>query len=89
MVPSIALAIQAFTKPNDAILIHDPVYPPFAAVIKANQRKLIRNQLTGTQTFQINFELFEKLIIEENVKLFILCNPHNPGGRVWKQEELY
>lgn len=89
VVPSIALAIQAFTKPNDAILIHDPVYPPFAAVIKANQRKLIRNQLTGSQTFQIDFELFEKLIIEENVKLFILCNPHNPGGRVWKQEELY
>lgn len=89
VVPSIALAIQAFTQPNDAILIHDPVYPPFASVVKANHRKLVRNQLIEKEQFQIDFDRFEELIIEEKVKLFILCNPHNPGGRVWQPDELY
>ncbi len=88
VVPSMALAVQAFTKPGEAVLIHDPVYPPFAAVVRKNKRRLIRSQLKAAEKLTMNFDQMEQLIIEENVKLFLLCSPHNPGGRVWSREEL-
>ncbi|KFN90275.1 Dyp family iron-dependent peroxidase [Tetragenococcus muriaticus PMC-11-5] len=88
VVPSIALSVQAYTNPGDAVLIHDPVYPPFAQVVKENHRKVVRSQLYTDDKFVMNFAEMERLIQEENVKLFILCNPHNPGGRVWSKEEL-
>lgn len=89
VVPSLSIAIQAYTEPGDAILIHDPVYPPFAKVVEQNNRKLVRSKLLLDQNhFVMDFETMEKKIVAENVRLFILCNPHNPGGRVWTKSEL-
>lgn len=89
VVPSIGLAIQAYSQPGDAILINDPVYPPFAAMVKNNDRRLVRNRLLVEDgMFRFDFAEFERQLIEENIKIFILCNPHNPGGRVWEEEEL-
>ena len=82
-------AVRALTKEGDAVLIQPPVYYPFFKVVEENNRKLICNPLLrrGLQ-YEINFEEFEQKIIEEEVKLFLLCSPHNPVGRVWKREEL-
>lgn len=89
VVPSIAIAVQAFTEPGDSIMIHDPVYPPFANVVKSNDRHLVRNQLmVNDNHFEIDFETMEQQMIDEKVRLFILCSPHNPGGRVWTADEL-
>mgnify|MGYP005983157387 CR=1 FL=1 len=89
VVPSVALAVQAFTNVGDAILIHDPVYHPFAKVIKSNQRQVIRQPLVEQEgKFMVDFKEMEAAIVENEVKLFILCNPHNPGGRVWSLDEL-
>lgn len=88
VVPSIALAVQAYTKVGEAVMIHDPVYPPFAQVVEKNQRQLIRSFLIEADQFQIDFAAMEETIVKNQVKLFILCNPHNPGGRLWSREEL-
>lgn len=90
VVPAINLAIQAFTKKGDAVVINSPVYPPFARSVLLNDRKLVRNSLTESKAgFVIDFEKLEQEIIENKVKLYILCNPHNPGGRVWSESELF
>lgn len=84
-----AMAIQALTKENEAIIIQEPVYYPFSSTIRANNRKLVINNLVlKKDKYHIDFVDFEKKIIENNVKLFILCSPHNPVGRVWTGEEL-
>lgn len=86
---AITTAVQAFTKPNDTILIHDPVYPPFAAIVTTNQRKLVRSQLIEEEgRFVMDFGDIEEKFKHHEVKVMILCNPHNPGGRVWSKEEL-
>lgn len=89
VVPSLVMCIEALTRPGDTILIHDPVYPPFAEVVESNHRKLVRSSLLKREgKFQMDFHEMEALIIEHQIKLFILCNPQNPGGRVWSNEEL-
>ena len=89
VVPAISVAIQAFTKEGEAVLINTPVYPPFARTVKLNNRKLITNSLVEKEgIFEIDFDQLEKDFVEENVKLYVLCNPHNPGGRVWEKEAL-
>lgn len=89
VVPSLVMCIQAYTQSGDAVLIHDPVYRPFSDVVEMNQRKLVRSTLfTIDGKFRMNFNEMEKLMITEQIKLFILCNPQNPGGRVWSKEEL-
>ncbi|KXT78487.1 MalY/PatB family protein [Streptococcus sp. DD13] len=89
VVPAISVAIQAFTKEGDAVLINTPVYPPFARSVRLNQRKLIENSLVEKDgLFQIDFQQLEKDFQEQNVKMYVLCNPHNPGGRVWERETL-
>ena len=89
VVPAISTAIQAFTKEGEAVLINTPVYPPFARSIKLNNRKLITNSLLEKDgLFEIDFEQLEKDLVENAVKLYLLCNPHNPGGRVWEKEIL-
>ena len=86
---SLAAAVQTFTKPGDSILIHDPVYPPFSSIIETNQRHIVRSSLLEKNNhFVMDFSNMEKKIEENNVKAMILCNPHNPGGRVWSKEEL-
>ncbi|MFS9068019.1 MalY/PatB family protein [Streptococcus infantis] len=89
VVPAISTAIQAFTKEGQAVLINTPVYPPFARSIKLNNRKLITNSLVEKDgLFEIDFDQLERDFVEEDVKLYVLCNPHNPGGRVWEKEVL-
>ena len=89
VVPAISTAIQAFTKEGEAVLINTPVYPPFARSVKLNNRRLITNSLVERDgLFEIDFDRLEKDLVEEDVKLYILCNPHNPGGRVWEKEVL-
>ena len=89
VVPAISTAIQAFTKEGQAVLINTPVYPPFARSIKLNNRRLITNSLVEKDgLFEIEFDQLEKDFVEEDVKLYVLCNPHNPGGRVWEKEAL-
>ena len=87
VVPAISTAIQAFTKEGEAVLINTPVYPPFARSVKLNNRRLITNSLVEKDgLFEIDFDQLEKDLVEEDVKLYILCNPHNPGGRVWERK---
>lgn len=89
VVPAISIAIQAYTKEGEAVLINTPVYPPFARSIKLNNRRLITNSLVEKDgLFEIDFVQLEKDLVENEVKLYILCNPHNPGGRVWENEVL-
>jgi hemolysin len=87
VVPAIVMAIEAFTKVGEQVLIQPPVYYPFAAAIRNTGRKVITNPLLlGNLQYYIDFDDFEKKV--KTCKLFILCNPHNPGGRVWSKEEL-
>ena len=89
VVPAISTAIQAFTKEGDAVLINTPVYPPFARSVKLNDRLLITNSLIEQDgLFQIDFEQLERDIVDNEVKIYVLCNPHNPGGRVWEEDVL-
>lgn len=89
VVPSIAVSIEAFTSKGDSVMIHDPVYPPFAQMVEENKRKLVRSPLKVVNGhFEMDFITMEAQMIKEDVKLFILCNPHNPGGRVWSKTEL-
>ena len=86
---AISAAIRALTKENDGVLIQRPVYYPFSSLIVANNRRIINNPLVYKNgRYEIDFDDFEKKIRDNNVKLFILCNPHNPVGRVWTAEEL-
>lgn len=86
---ALSAAIRAFTKPGDAILIQQPVYHPFESCVTESGRKLVNNELLlNNGRYEIDFARMEKQIEEENVKMFILCSPHNPVGRVWSQEEL-
>ncbi|RBP64470.1 cystathionine beta-lyase [Alkalibaculum bacchi] len=89
VVYAISTAVRALTKEGDAIIIQQPVYYPFSGSIQANNRKLINNSLIYKNgSYHMDLEDFEKKIIENNVRLFILCSPHNPVGRVWTKEEL-
>ncbi len=86
----LAMAVKAFTNVGDAVLIQQPVYMHFPDVILQNDRKLVSNDLIYGEDgrYHIDFEDFEKKIVENNVKLFLLCSPHNPVCRVWTREEL-
>lgn len=86
---AIATAVSAFTEEGDGVLIQQPVYYPFSAVIRDNNRKLINNELIlKNGRYEMDLEDFERKIVQEKVKLFVLCSPHNPVGRVWTEEEL-
>ncbi len=85
----VTMAIRALTKENDAVLISQPVYYPFSNVVINNNRKLVVNELVlNNGRYEINFKDFEDKIIKEKVKVFLLCSPHNPVGRVWTKDEL-
>ena len=87
VVPALAMAVQAFTQRGEKVMIQQPVYNPFAQVIRNNHRELVNCPLELKDgQYYINFKLFEKKI--KGCKLFLFCHPHNPGGRVWTGEEL-
>ncbi|WP_310604968.1 MalY/PatB family protein [Anaerosporobacter sp.] len=90
---AISMALRAVTKEGDAVMIQNPVYYPFTNTVLENGRRLINNSLhyeikDHRGVYTIDFDKFEDLIIENSVKAFILCNPHNPVGRVWTKDEL-
>lgn len=84
---SIGVLIKLLTNEGDKVLVQTPAFPKFLQVVPNNNRTLLENPLKLINNkYEINFEDFEKKAKE--AKLFILCNPHNPAGRVWKKEEL-
>jgi len=88
IVPGLSFAVQSLSLPDDEIIVQSPVYYPFFHVIENNHRKLIINELTEKDgKFVMNLDDLERKFTPKT-KLFILCNPHNPGGRVWTREEL-
>ncbi|MDR3262825.1 MAG: pyridoxal phosphate-dependent aminotransferase [Clostridiales bacterium] len=86
---ALAECVKAFTKEGDAVIIQQPVYYPFSEVVVDNDRRLVNSALVvrGAQ-YTADFDDFEKQIVENEVKLFLLCSPHNPVGRVWTKDEL-
>ena len=81
--------IQMLTKKGDAVIVMTPVYYPFLQAVTNNERKLITSDLVNENgNYTIDFDDFEKKIVDNDVKAFILCSPHNPVGRVWRKEEL-
>lgn len=87
---ALAMAVKAYTESGDSVLIQQPVYYPFSEVIQDNGRVVVSNDLYlgEDNRYHIDFEDFEKKIAENHIKLFLLCNPHNPSGRVFSKEEL-
>lgn len=87
---ALAMAVKAYTKEGDAVLIQQPVYYPFSEVIKDNNRKVVSSDLVLSDDgkYHIDFEDLENTIVRNNVHLFLLCSPHNPVGRVWTLDEL-
>ncbi|MBA2175778.1 pyridoxal phosphate-dependent aminotransferase [Halobacillus locisalis] len=89
VIPSLHMIVQSLTDIADHVLIQTPVYPPFYSVVKDHGRHIVKNPLQFSNgQYTIDFEDFEEKIKENDVKMFILCNPHNPVGRVWTQDEL-
>jgi cystathionine beta-lyase len=89
VVPNLGLAVQAFTQPGEGVIIQPPVYPPFFGVVKDFNREVVENPLVETEDgYVMDFEHFEKVCAVPENKLFLLCHPHNPVGRVWTPEEL-
>lgn len=87
---AIASAIRALTEPGDSVIIQQPVYYPFSSLIRHNGRKVVSSDLVRDSEghYSMDYDDFEQKVIRHDVKLFILCNPHNPVGRVWTKEEL-
>lgn len=90
VVSALAMAVKAYTAPGDGVLIQSPVYYPFSEVIEDNGRRVVSSTLYLGEDDRYHMDLddLEKKIVEEKIKLFFLCNPHNPVGRVWTREEL-
>ncbi len=90
IVPAIGILINILTEEEDAIIINQPVYSPFINLIKNNNRKLINSPLIQDEKgdFNINLKDLEKKIKDNNVKMYILCSPHNPTGGIFTKEEL-
>lgn len=87
---ALAMAVKAYTNVGDKILVQYPRYYPFSETIEDNGRRVVSSDLVlgEDNRYHIDFEDFEKKIRDNNIKLFFLCNPHNPVGRVWTRDEL-
>ena len=89
VVPSLALMMNVFTEVGDAVLVNDPIYTPFMTKVEQNGRTLVTSLLKEVDgKYHLNLVDIEAKIIEHKVKLYLLCNPHNPGGRVWTTDEI-
>ena len=89
VVPSLVLMMKVFTEVGDAVLINDPIYTPFMTKVLDNNRKLVTSALQENEgRYYLDLADIEAKIIEHKVKLYLFCNPHNPGGRVWTADEL-
>lgn len=89
VLPAMVFAIRAFSKKNDKLLIQTPLYPPFKMAIESNERRVVENplQLRDGQ-FTIDFVDLEEKLKCPHTTMLLLCNPHNPSGRVFTREEL-
>ncbi len=89
IVPAVNYIIQAFCHPGDKVIIQNPVYYPFAQAIVNNGAQVIYNPLVKIENqYEMDFDNLEEIVKDSRVKLLILCNPHNPIGRVWRREDL-
>lgn len=89
VVPALFWLVQCFTEQEDRVMISAPAYPPFFRCIEENGRKAVDVPLKCTDNgYEMDYDAIEKGMREEQVKMYILCSPHNPVGRVWKEEEL-
>ena len=89
VIPSLALMLRIFTEAGEAVLVNDPIYTPFMTKVRDNGRRLILSPLKEAKgRYQLDLADIEAKIVEHDVKLYLLCNPHNPGGRVWTADEL-
>lgn len=89
VVPALASAVRTLTKPGEGVILLTPIYGPFFDVTEGQGRKAaICPMQVVNNRLEIDFACFEQLCREENNKLFLLCSPHNPSGRVWTREEL-
>jgi len=87
--PAISVIIRNFTNPGDKIIIQSPVYYPFVSSISKNGRQVVNNQLVySNKGYSFDFDDFEEKAKDPLTKLFVLCSPHNPVGRVWTKSEL-
>jgi cystathionine beta-lyase len=88
VVPGIQVAIEAFTKPGDKVIIQPPVYPPFFSTSEELGRRIVENPLKRVDgKYVMDFDDLRKKI-DQRTKLFVLCSPHNPIGQVWSREDL-
>ncbi len=89
VIPAIRSAIKAFTTPGDKVIVQTPVYFPFFESIESNGRTVLENPLKFTDDgYEMDFDDLEKKASDARARMLILCNPHNPVGRVWTREEL-
>lgn len=89
VVPAISAIIKALTEPGDKVLVQTPVYNCFFSSIRNNGCGIAENPLLRQgDTYMIDFDDFEQQAANEKTKVFLLCNPHNPAGRVWTPDEL-
>lgn len=89
VVPAIAAILQSLTLPGDKVLVQPPVYNCFYSCIRNAGCQLLTSPLVyEDRTYHIDFDDFERKVAQDNVRVFLLCNPHNPAGRVWTREEL-
>lgn len=88
VIPAMAEVIEAFTEIGDKILIHTPVYPPFTDIPQNLEREVVTCRLVENENaYEVDLNVFEACL-RTGVKAFILCNPHNPGGKVWSKNDL-
>jgi cystathionine beta-lyase len=88
-VKAIGVSIRAYSDVGDGVIIQRPVYPPFTSLIEENERVVVNNPLINYGGYyKIDFGDFEEKAKVESTKLFILCNPHNPSGRIFPEDEL-
>lgn len=89
VIPALTACVETFTEPGDRILIQPPVYAPFFKVVKEHGRELVENPLRFENgRYEIDFDDFADKLKTSGAKMFILCSPHNPVGRVWTRDEL-
>lgn len=89
VVPALSAVIKALTVPGDKVVVQTPVYNCFFSSVRNNGCTLVSNPLLRVEdTWKVDFEDLERKVSDPKVKLFLLCNPHNPAGRVWTKEEL-
>ena len=89
VVPALSLAVQAFSRPGEGVVIQTPVYHPFFAVIHMQEREVVPNPLVRRGgTYEMDLDHLERQLARPDVNLMLLCSPHNPVGRVWSETEL-